>query len=406
MPHPVARRGVRRLAQRAFLVIAGLAALGFLVVAIGVMRLSALELARPADAVSAIAAEPGDHAGAVTSDPILTTLDGIVREQGIAGAQRRLESLSAMDPGVRQREHHYALEVGRLSYAQTNDVAESFRLCGTSPDTGCYHGVVEAFVATMPGIGREEIARLCDGAPITAESPVVRIQCVHGVGHGLAHAAGGQVENALASCDGFGPDQDRQACYSGVFQQVIEHTDERPNGNPFALDPTRQIPFAACDVVAERYRHACYVQQPTVILAANGDDVPAAFATCDDAPAAYVVPCYQGVGAWISIFTHWDPDQTSTLCQLADLPFRPWCLDGAVAGMASGHATADRPMALCRSTPPDLHTFCFEEVGETIPALYADRSAQEQACAMAQESRWVQVCRRSAGLTAPSSAGG
>ena len=164
----------------------------------------------------------------------------------------------------------------------------------------------------------------------------------------------------------------------------------------------QETPFAACNAVADRYRRACYVQLPTVILAANGEDVPAAFTTCDKAPAAYVVPCFQGVGAWISIFTNWDPERTSMECLSADLPFRPWCLDGAVAGMISGQATADRPMALCRGTLPDLRTFCFETLGERIPLLYADRTAQERACAIAQDPAWIQVCRRSAGLPSPS----
>ena len=64
-------------------------------------------------------------------------------------------------------------------------------------DTGCYHGVVEAFVATMPRDAREDVANLCDSAPITAETPVQRIQCVHGVGHGLGSVAGVRVEDAL-----------------------------------------------------------------------------------------------------------------------------------------------------------------------------------------------------------------
>jgi hypothetical protein len=405
MRHPVGGRGVPRLAHRALLVIAGLAALGLLALALGVVRLSAPGLAHPADAVSDsdIAAQRSDSAEPVVDDPVLTTLAETLREQGIAAAQRQLVALGAVDPGMRRREHHYFLAVGQLSYAQTRDVAESFRLCGAAPDTGCYHGVMDAFVASTPRLAREDIALLCDGAPITAETPAVRIQCVHGVGHGLAHA-GDRVADALASCDGFGTVQDREACYIGVFGQVIEHTEERPDSDPFALDPTLQTPFATCIAVAERYRRACYTQQPTVILAANGEDVPAAFITCDQAPVAYIVTCYQGVGAWISIFTHWDPDQTSSLCQRAALPFRPWCLDGAVAGMASGHATADRPMALCRSTPPDLRTFCLEALGERIPLLYADRPAQERACAMAQDPAWIQVCRRSAGLPAPLSA--
>jgi hypothetical protein len=364
--------------------------------------MSAPGLARPADAVSDTAAQHDVHA----DDPVLTALESTLREQGVAGALQQLEMLSASDPGVRRLEHHYAIAIGQLSYSQTQDAAESFRRCGAVPDTGCYHGVMEAFMAATPRLVPGDIARLCDGAPITADTPVVRIQCVHGVGHGLAHVAGGRVADALASCDGFGTDQDRAACYSGVFMQVIEETVTRPETDPFASDPTLQDPFAVCSAVAEQYRRACYRQQSTVMLAANGEDVPAAFATCDHVPAAYAVPCYQGVGAWISIFTRWDPDESSRLCQLASLPFRPWCLDGAVAGMASGHATADRPMALCRSTPPDLRTFCLEALGERIPALYADRTAQESACALAEDPAWVQICRRSAGLAAPASEGG
>jgi hypothetical protein len=400
MRHPFGDHGVPRPTHRALLVILGLTALGLFTLAMGVVRLSTPGLAHPADAVSSTAAPHDVHA----DDPVLTTLAETLHEHGIAGAQQQLVALGATDPGVRRGEHHYFLAVGQLSYAQTHDVAESFRLCGAAPDTGCYHGVMDAFVASTPQLTREDVARLCDGAPITAATPALRIQCVHGVGHGLAHV-GNPVQDALATCDGFGTDQDREACYIGVFGIVLEQTEERLETDPFALAPTRQDPFATCTAVADRYRRACYRQQATVILAANGEDIPAAFTTCDQAPAAYSVPCYQGVGAWISIFTYWDPDQTSTLCQLAGLPFRSWCLDGAVAGMASGHGTADRPMALCRSTPPDLRTFCFEVLGERIPLLYADRTAQERACALAQDPAWTQVCRRSAGLSSPQSEG-
>lgn len=403
MRQRVGGRAVPRLSDRVRLVILGLATLGLLTLGMGVARLSAPALARPADTATGSAAQHGAHAGLVADDPVLIALDSALREQGIVASLRQLAALGANDPGVRQREHHYSVEVGRLSYARTHDAAESFQQCGAALDTGCYHGVMDAFMVTTRQVAPEAVARLCDGDPITAAAPVLRIQCVHGVGHGLASVFGNRVASALAACDGFGADQDRNACYSGVFQQSIEQTDERSDADPFAPDLTLPDPFAACDALAERYQRVCYIQQPTVILASNGEDVPAAFATCDQAPAAFVVPCYQGVGAWISIFTHWDPDQTSDLCWLADTPFRPWCLDGAVAGMASTEATADRPMALCHSTPPDLRGFCFETLGERIPAFYADRTAQERACALAQDPAWIQVCRRGAGLTSSAS---
>ena len=398
MRHLFRDRRVAQLHPRTLLVITVLATLGLSVLVLGVVRLSATGLAGSSHGPGDFPAQHGDQAGLEVTDPVLTALEGILREQGIAAALQHLETQSAANPGVRRLEHHYAIAVGQLSYTQTNDVAESFRLCGAALDTGCYHGVMEAFMASTPRLTREAVARLCDGAPIAAETPVARIQCVHGVGHGLAHASGGRVQDALATCDGFGTDQDRAACYSGVFMQVIEETDERPNPDPFASAPGLPDPFAECTALAERYQRACYVQQTTALLAVNGEDVPAAFTTCDQVPVAYTVPCYQGVGAWISIFTHWDPGQTSTLCQLASLPFRPWCLDGAVAGMASGHATADRSMALCRSTSSDLRTFCFEAIGERIPLLYSGRAAQERACDLAQDPAWIQICWFSAGL--------
>lgn len=377
-----------------------LAALGLFALALGVARVAGAGLTQPANAVSRTAAQHGGHAVQDEHDPILASLAATLRAHGMAGAQQQLVAMSASDPAVRRREHHYVLAVGQVSFAQTHDVAASIRQCDEAPDTGCYHGVMDAFVANTPRLTREAVARFCDGAPVTAATPALRIQCVHGVGHGLGDA-GGPAANALALCDGFAADQDREACYSGVFGKVLERAANQPAPNPFALDPAQQDPFAMCNAVAEPYRRACYRQLPAVMLAANGEDVPAAFATCDLAPPTDVVPCYQGVGSWISIFTYWDPDQTSALCQLAPLPLQPWCLDGAVAGMASGHGTADRPMALCRSAATDLGAFCFEVVGERIPLLYADRPAQERACALAQDSRWIQVCRRSAGLSSP-----
>lgn len=390
------------LTDRVRLVTLGMLATGLLVLALGVARLPAAGLAELFAAGPGSVLQHDAHAAFDADDPVLAALEGAFREQGIAGALRQLSALSAAQPDLRPLEHHYVFEVARLSYAQTQDAAESFRQCGAVADTGCYHGVMDAFVAATPWLARDDIAQLCDGAPVTARTPVLRIQCVHGVGHGLARVAGDRLLHALAACDGFRSAQDRDACYSGVFMQVIEETDARPDIDPFVLDPSRQVPFAMCRPLAERYQRTCYLQQPTVLLAANGEDVPAAFAACEQAPAPYVVPCSQGVGGWISIYTHWDPGQTGALCQLAAIPFRPWCLDGAVAAMATVHAAAARPMALCRNVAPDLRTFCFEAIGERIPALYADRSDQERACNLAQDQAWIQICRRSAGLPAGS----
>src|SRR5262245_32147925 len=90
MRQPRGGRGVLRLAHRALLVIAGLAALGLLPLTVGVARLSTPELARPSDAVSGLSVRPGDHAGRGADDPVLTELEGTLREQGIAAAQQRL----------------------------------------------------------------------------------------------------------------------------------------------------------------------------------------------------------------------------------------------------------------------------------------------------------------------------
>ena len=177
------------LTDRVRLVTLGMLAAGLLVLALGVARLPAAGLAELFAAGPGSVLQHDAHAAFDADDPVLAALEGAFREQGIAGALRQLSALSAAQPDLRPLEHHYVFEVARLSYAQTQDAAESFRQCGAVADTGCYHGVMDAFVAATPWLARDDIAQLCDGAPVTARTPVLRIQCVHGVGHGLARVA-------------------------------------------------------------------------------------------------------------------------------------------------------------------------------------------------------------------------
>jgi hypothetical protein len=333
-------------------------------------------------------------------DLAMVELASVLRSDGIEAALSRLDPLAAAS-GPGSRTGHYAHELGRLAFAQIRDVVKAYRGCDRSPESGCYHGVLMGYFGDPSDFGPNDITNFCTGGTIAAaETPLLHFQCVHGLGHGLAIFVGYRLPEGLAYCDHLESAADRETCYSGVFMEVVDVSRGQlgrsgPAGAFFELDP-----FPQCAALADRYLRTCYWQQPSAIMFANSHDVIDAFAHCEQVPGPYIAACYQGMGVAILGITDRDPVQTSAQCARDTGPYRLWCWDGALESLLGSSATLPEAITLCQQAPPEITTFCFESLGETLPDVIVDTAAREAACAMAKEAEWILVCRRNAGLTA------
>ena len=153
--------------------------------------------------------------------------------------------------------------------------------------------------------------------------------------------------------------------------------------------------------MAERYLHACYQMQTSVMLNLNHGDIGNAAKSCEGAPPSVRPVCFQSLGRDITSYTARDPQKTADLCDKARDPYRPSCYFGAAKALVDWTATTDAAFAFCRIVGPEAGgPTCYQALGEEIATLLAGGPEREQQCLRAEEPQAVTACRLGAGLPA------
>lgn len=168
----------------------------------------------------------------------------LLEREGVTAAMFALEELGERDASVRREGHMYAHHIGLAASPSPDSVDETFRQCRPSFQSGCYHGVIQAYFADLTSAGAEIDAEVVNGLCADyRENEADRwllFQCVHGLGHGLTMLHDYHLPTALEGCDLLASDWDRQSCYGGVFMESIvnattpHHAVGRPHVSPVA----------------------------------------------------------------------------------------------------------------------------------------------------------------------------
>ena len=309
-----------------------------------------------------------------------------------------LDVLGARDAQLRADGHVYAHAIGiAAGRAAGADVAAAFTSCTVIFQSGCYHGVIQAYFERVHEVDTASVNALCRAYASPGADQWLRFQCVHGTGHGLTMYYDHNLPRALSGCDLLRAEWDRESCYSGAFMENIVHATAphhaahelhahaappaAPAAPPFKpLDATDlQYP---CSIMAQRYLVACYNMQTSVMLYFTHGDMAAAARGCLDAPQALRFVCYQGLGREISGYARQDHREAIRLCGFAGVRYRPWCHFGVVKNFIDLTANPDDGIAYCRSVGGGANGLtCYEAVGEEIATLRNDAKAREAACA-------------------------
>ena len=132
-----------------------------------------------------------------------------------------LQRLTEMDAFVRSDAHDYAHAIGVAAYDAHRDVPRVFPECGVEFQSGCYHGVIQAYFMRQGTADSTTVRALC--APWTQAGVYgwLRFQCTHGLGHGLTMLLDHDLPAALGKCDALLEDWDRDACYGGAFMENV-----------------------------------------------------------------------------------------------------------------------------------------------------------------------------------------
>jgi len=331
---------------------------------------------------------------------------------GVADAVATLDALAAADPDVAEHAHEYAHGIGIEAYGRSPDITGTFAACGDGYSSGCRHGVIQAYFEAREHVTAPEVEALCKPFKSANASRWVLFQCVHGMGHGLTMFHMHDLPRALADCDLLTDGWDRESCYGGAFMEsVINATAPHHPATQLAaqshhhqttaafraIDP--DDPLYPCSIMAERYLHACYQMQTSVMLHLNHGDIAAAGRSCDRAPPHMRSVCYQSLGRDITSYALRDPQKTADFCAKSSEAYRPACYFGAAKALVDWTATTDAAFTFCRIVAHDPGgPSCYQALGEEIATLVATAPEREEQCTRAQAPAPVAACRRGAGL--------
>jgi hypothetical protein len=355
----------------------------------------------------------------------------LVRHDQLRLAMGALALLGERDPEIRRYGHDYSHIIGINAWTPDKDIGAVYLQCNEIFQSGCYHGVIQAFFAYR-GTDSASVASLCRTTPGIKDNNWLHFQCVHGIGHGLVQTYTMNLPHALTGCDMLGNGWDSESCYGGAFMEFIvggrgqshhphvpappgavtgamDHAamDHAQMSHPAAVADTwpafkvrdRSDPLYPCSALGERYQRACYQMQAGLIAEVTGLDFAKVASVCDRAPELWRRWCYQGIGTYVSGVTARDPAAAIHDCSLGALQYRPFCFVGLVKNFVDVTANTDDGIALCkRLAPRDIATSCYVAVGEEASVLYPAMERRAAACAKAA-LEYVESCRYGAGLT-------
>jgi hypothetical protein len=357
-------------------------------------------------------------------------------------AMGALDQLGALDEDVRRTGHVYAHAIGIAAGKTRGDVARTFSQCSESFQSGCYHGVIQAWFAGLDSIGAKEANSLCEPFRSSESTRWLRFQCVHGMGHGLTMLHDHNLPMGLTGCDLLTDWWDRHSCYSGAFMENIvnvtnphhpasalahhtsggsDHTKateadsahsseshdmhdmhdmhdvhdmagmdhgDAPKYKP--VDPADQ--HYPCSALPDRYQSACYEMQTSVMLYNNKGDIAGAARACDTAPKQMRVICYVSLGRDVSSYSAQNHAAAVRMCSMGTVQYQPWCYFGLVKNIIDLNARPEEGIAMCRDVPSSAgKVVCYSAVGQQISVLVTDIESRRKACSTA-ESDYANAC--------------
>jgi hypothetical protein len=337
-------------------------------------------------------------------------LDSLAARGEVRVAMGTLARLGSLDVDVQRDGHVFAHGIGITAGKRGGDVAKTFAMCDESNQSGCYHGVIQAYFDAAKSIGPKEVNDLCNAFRGPTADRWLLFQCVHGTGHGLTMIYDHDLPKALTGCDQLLDSWDRRSCYGGAFMENIvnvtnphhpAHDLGSKQDEPAAMDHGAQAkfkpmdpanPLYPCSIMAEKYLVSCYEMQTSVMLYLNHGDMAAAAKTCDGAPVKMRYVCYQSLGRDISSYSLQDHEKAIEMCSLGTPKYQPWCYVGLVKNFIDLNARANDGLSFCRKLTGEANKVkCYEAVGEEIGTLRNDGDGRRALC-QPSEPEYLDAC--------------
>lgn len=331
----------------------------------------------------------------------------LVNRGGPVLAMGTLGRIAAADKDVQAFGHVYAHAIGIHAFDADRDVERTFSSCRDAFQSGCYHGVIEAYFEHSSKVDSTAVRDLCVPWMKAGVYGWLRFQCVHGLGHGLTMWYSHDLVHALKDCDLLVETWDRESCYGGAFMENVVDATEPHHMMQMAGMPEMATKFKQidpkdqnypCTILPDRYLTTCYQNQVSIIMHLNNYDMSRVAHGCGAVPEHYRYMCFTGFGTDINSFVVGDHKKAIDLCTNAPSTYRHWCIVGVVKNIIDVTAKTADGISFCQKVnDPRLKSRCYEAVGEESVSLESSAAVRETFCQVS-EPGYIEACRYGARL--------
>ena len=230
----------------------------------------------------------------------LGELEDTVKQYGPESALNEIEKDYISGDISSDKCHNAAHLIGKISagtYGLSVAAARGNHICRS----GYFHGVFESL--GYNGIyDKNSIASLCSGKELQKEGD--RLQCLHGLGHGLEVAHDYNTEAAVESCILFSGEY-AEACAGGIYMEAMKpgHQNQVPADSNFEN---------VNEFCGKKFANVCSRYSGYSLLRRSGNDLEKAFRDCDT--SAEKQECQYGFGAIITRTLDFDPKNVYKTC--------------------------------------------------------------------------------------------
>ena len=323
----------------------------------------------------------------------------VLQQEGVSQAMETLERLGERDEAVRRDGHMYAHAIGLAASPSPDQVGETFRDCRPSFQSGCYHGVIQSYFASLVGTGGQVDAAavngLCADYRESAADRWLLFQCVHGMGHGLTMLHAYHLPSALEGCDLLAEDWDREGCYGGVFMENIvnattpHHTIGRPNAEAGSGEVAAHAGHHAPAAADPHAAHAAGAVEPAPAAGPEGHAAHAAAG--HDAHAEHHAP--MAAGAAREPFASLDRSDPLYPCSaLQDRYLNACYMMQTSAILFHNGGDLEATAAACDRVPERHRGACYISLGRDVSALTMQDHAKARAACSIGDSAYNVWC--------------
>jgi len=255
----------------------------------------------------------------------------------------------------------------------------------------CYHGALIRAIGDNGLESLSQIVEACEKVDVTIAS-----QCAHGIGHGLLAWVGYKnLPGALSLCGEVESSNEgflTYHCYDGVFMEnnYAIHSGQRSPDRWVKADD----PFYPCNDpgILERYRKACWSNQPQLLLEPFRGDFKRLGALCGEvADEEYRVTCFNSIARHIHSFTLGNADVAFDMC--SNMPNTEYANCLADVGV-SAFVLGDRnmPYEICQKFSKEEKDMCYNKLYGMISLYEQTKDDRLTTCEQIREEAWVKKC--------------